>query len=120
MKALAKEDLRWFTETDVSVAEDEDLLRMMRDAGCQQVLIGFESPRFESINGVEKKSNWKARRTLFDINFRPTGMSVDDLRNGIRNLAQRLYAPDFVARRDRAFRAHLRNAVRTRRNPPSA
>jgi radical SAM superfamily enzyme YgiQ (UPF0313 family) len=63
MNALEPEGVRWFTETDVSVADDEDLLRMMRDAGCQQVLIGFESPRFESLNGVEQKSNWKARRT---------------------------------------------------------
>lgn len=63
MKALEKEGVRWFTETDVSVADDEDLLRQMRDAGCHQVLIGFESPRFDSLNGVEKRSNWKARRT---------------------------------------------------------
>lgn len=64
VRALEPLDLRWFTETDVSVADDEDLLRMMRDAGCQQVLIGFESPRFEALDGVEKRSNWKARRTL--------------------------------------------------------
>jgi len=63
MKALAKEQVRWFTETDVSVADDEDLLKMMRDAGCQQILIGFESPSFTTMNGVEQKSNWKARRT---------------------------------------------------------
>lgn len=63
MKALEKENVRWFTETDVSVADDEDLLKMMRDAGCAQILIGFESPNFNTLNGVEQKSNWKARRT---------------------------------------------------------
>jgi len=63
MKAIAGEGMHWFTETDVSVADDEDLLRMMKDAGCQQVLIGFESPRFGPLDGVEKSSNWKARRT---------------------------------------------------------
>ncbi|MGD1978708.1 MAG: radical SAM protein [Akkermansiaceae bacterium] len=63
MKALAKEQVRWFTETDVSVADDEDLIKMMRDAGCQQILIGFESPSFGTMDGVERKSNWKARRT---------------------------------------------------------
>ena len=36
---------------------------MMRDAGCYQVLIGLESPNFDSLNHVEQKSNWKARRT---------------------------------------------------------
>lgn len=63
MLALAKEDVRWFTETDISVAEDEDLIKMMRDAGCAQVLIGFESPRASTLDGVELKSNWKSRRT---------------------------------------------------------
>lgn len=60
---LAKEQVRWFTETDVSVADNEDLIKMMRDAGCQQILIGFESPSFGTMDGVERKSNWKARRT---------------------------------------------------------
>jgi radical SAM superfamily enzyme YgiQ (UPF0313 family) len=195
MKGLEKQGLSWFTETDVSLADDEDLLKMMRDAGCHQVLIGFESPRFESLNGVEQKSNWKARRTdrylnavetiqrhgitvngcfimgldgdgpdsfehvfrfveesgvydvqityltpfpgtplwkrlseegrllseeaterctLFDINFRPTDMSVDELRDGFRNLTRRLYAPQFVEQRSRRFREHLRAKVRGR------
>lgn len=196
VKALAKEGLSWFTETDVSVADDEDLLRAMRDAGCHQVLIGFESPRFNSLDGVETKSNWKARRTdrylravetiqrhgitvngcfilgldgdgpdsfehvfrfveesglydvqvtyltpfpgtplwkrlseegrllseaaterctLFDINFRPTDMSVDELRDGFRHLVRRLYAPEFVELRSRRFRGHLRGKVRDSR-----
>lgn len=63
MKALASEQIRWFTETDISVAQDDDLLKMMRDAGCAQILIGFESPSNKTLQGVEQKSNWKARRT---------------------------------------------------------
>jgi radical SAM superfamily enzyme YgiQ (UPF0313 family) len=63
MRGLAGEGIRWFTETDVSVADDEDLLKMMRDAGCYQVLIGLESPNSDSLDKVELKSNWKARRT---------------------------------------------------------
>ncbi len=63
MKALAKEHIRWFTETDISVAQDEDLLKMMRDAGCAQILIGFESPSRSTLQGVELSSDWKARRT---------------------------------------------------------
>ena len=62
LRELAKEDLRWFTETDVNVAHDDELLALMRDAGCQQILIGLESPRRASLNGVELNSNWKARQ----------------------------------------------------------
>jgi radical SAM superfamily enzyme YgiQ (UPF0313 family) len=62
MRALARENLRWFTETDISVADDPELLSMMRDAGCQQVLVGLESPRAASLEDLESASNWKARR----------------------------------------------------------
>jgi len=62
LRAMAREDLRWFTETDVRVAEDDELLALMRDAGCQQILIGLESPRRRSLEGIELKSNWKARQ----------------------------------------------------------
>ncbi len=62
LRALAKENLRWFTEADVRVAEDDELLGLMRDSGCQQVLIGLESPRRASLDGLELKNNWKARQ----------------------------------------------------------
>ena len=61
MRALQKEHVRWFTETDVSVAEDDELLALMRDAGCVQVLIGFESATREGVAGIETKSDWKAQ-----------------------------------------------------------
>lgn len=62
MRALAKEDIRWFTETDISVAEDEELLRLIRGAGCGQVLIGFEDVSQTGLNGLEMTCNWKARQ----------------------------------------------------------
>lgn len=54
--------LRWFTETDISVAEDEELLTLMRRAGCAQVLIGFESPVVDGLAGLELNNDWKYRR----------------------------------------------------------
>ena len=62
LRQLAGEQVRWFTETDVRVAEDDELLGLMRDSGCQQVLIGLESPHRASLNGVELNSNWKSRQ----------------------------------------------------------
>jgi radical SAM superfamily enzyme YgiQ (UPF0313 family) len=196
MEALARENVRWFTETDVSVADDDELLGLMRRAGCQQVLIGFESPRADKLDGLEQKSNWKSRRadrylgaiesiqkhgitvngcfivgldgdgpecfdeiyefvkasglydvqvtiltpfpgtplwqrfkkegrllnetatgraTLFDINFLPARMSVEELRNGFFELVGRLYRPEFVAHRERMFRAQMRAGVAERR-----
>lgn len=56
---LRKRRIKWFAETDISVSEDEDILRLMRDSGCVQVLIGLESPVEQGLKGVELKSDWK-------------------------------------------------------------
>lgn len=62
LQALAKEGVRWFTETDVSVAEDPELLKLMRASGCAQVLIGFESLSAAALEGIELQRNWKQQQ----------------------------------------------------------
>lgn len=62
MEAVGPENIRWFAETDVSVADDDDLLSLMRDAGCAQVLIGLESPGAAGLDGLELRRNWKLSR----------------------------------------------------------
>jgi radical SAM superfamily enzyme YgiQ (UPF0313 family) len=62
LRRLAKEKLKWFTETDLNVAQDDELLGLMRDSGCQQVLIGLESPQRRGLEGIETHANWKAKR----------------------------------------------------------
>jgi radical SAM superfamily enzyme YgiQ (UPF0313 family) len=62
VRALAQEDIKWFTETDISVADDDELLLMLADSGCRQLLIGLESPSASSLKGIELKSDWKQRR----------------------------------------------------------
>lgn len=62
LKELKKEGIKWFTETDISVAESDELLDLMRESGCQQVLIGLESPSKKGLDGLELSSNWKMRQ----------------------------------------------------------
>ena len=188
---LAKENLRWFTEADVRVAEDDELLGLMRDSGCQQVLIGLESPHSASLDGIELKSNWKAHQqdfykaaiakiqsygvtvngcfilgldgdtpevfddvfnfvresglyevqitfltafpgtplyarlkeegriirdkawelcALFDINFRPKNMSVEQLQAGFLGLAKRLYSAEETSDRRAQFKRRLKTS----------
>lgn len=59
---LAMRRVRWFTETDISVGEDEELLTLMRQAGCAQVLIGLESPTPQGLTGLELRCDWKYSR----------------------------------------------------------
>lgn len=63
VRALIPEGLRWFTETDISIARDPELLALMKDSGCAQILIGLESPRARELDGVERKANWKQRQS---------------------------------------------------------
>jgi radical SAM superfamily enzyme YgiQ (UPF0313 family) len=196
MRALANEQVRWFTETDITVAEDDELLALMRDSGCAQVLIGLESTSRSALDGLETRANWKVHQldgyreaiekiqahgisvngcfilgldgstvesfdnvydfardsglhevqvtiqtpfpgtplydrlketgrlldenawescTLFDVNFRPQRMTVDELKDGFRNLIARLYSDDLVAKREKAFRKRLRELGRHKR-----
>ena len=59
---LKQRHVKWFAETDLSVHEDEELLRLMRDSGCAEVLIGFESPILPGLDGIEMKNDWKRKR----------------------------------------------------------
>jgi radical SAM superfamily enzyme YgiQ (UPF0313 family) len=59
---LAAENVKWFAETDISIAQDEELLRLLSESGCRQILIGLETPTASGLNGIELNSNWKFRK----------------------------------------------------------
>ena len=59
---LRRLSIRWFTETDVSVADDDELLDLLADSGCKQVLVGLESPVPDALDGLDPK-NWKQKRS---------------------------------------------------------
>ena len=199
-RALIPEKVKWFTETDISVADDDELLNLLRESRCRQLLLGLESPLGDELGGVELNSNFKQRRandyvdavhkiqdagitvngcfvlglddqgpdifdriydfamsiplfevqitvmtafpgtplyerllaedrilepgrwdlcTLFDVNFQPKQMTVEQLRSGMYRLAQRLYNDDNIADRRRPFieklwhdREHLKTTDR--------
>jgi radical SAM superfamily enzyme YgiQ (UPF0313 family) len=187
-RQLMRFRLKWFTETDISVADDSELLELMRQARCRQVLIGLESPEQTALDGMEMKSNFKARRwqtyldairhiqdhgitvngcfilgldrhtpdifpeildfamraplydvqitvltpfpgtplydrllkqgrilqperwdlcTLFDVNYQPKNMTVEQLRNGLYWLTERLYSEGSLLRRRKPFFENL-------------
>jgi len=183
-EAMGSEDVRWFTETDISVADDLELLGLLREAGCAEVLIGLESPSAGSLDGVELKRNWKLKQidryreaitriqehgvavnacfilgldgdgpeifeavesfvdetrpfdvqitvqtpfpgtplydrlrsegrlleegawekcTLFDVNYRPLGMTAEQLERGLIELGGRLYSEEATRSRRKGF-----------------
>ncbi|MGB8360588.1 MAG: radical SAM protein [Acidimicrobiia bacterium] len=62
VETIGQFGLHWFTETDISVADDEQLLELLAESGCRELLIGLESPTAEGLEGIELKRNWKRRQ----------------------------------------------------------
>jgi len=189
---LSGRKLRWFAETDIAVADDDEMLDLMRESGCAQVLIGLESPVDEGLHGLEMKNDWKLRKlpryreairkiqshgitvngcfiigldghtprifddvfnfvretelyevqvtiltpfpgtplyarlenegrllepgnwkkcTLFDINYRPANMTVEELHSGFLDLVQRLYSDELTAWRRATFRKRYKESI---------
>lgn len=196
LRELADRNIRYFTETDVSVAEDDELLDLLYPSGCRQVLIGFENPSRKSLEGIDRV-NWKSQQcdhyldaiekiqsrgvsvcgcfivgldrdtpdtfeqlsefidrsrllevqvtiltpfpgtrlyadleregrllypgvwgrcTLFDVNFQPKQMSVEQLEDGVMQLWRDCWNGEAFARR----KQHYRDLLRARRDPSPA
>lgn len=59
LTAIRDRNVRWFAECDISIAEDTELLQVMKESGCREVLIGLESPSRGELSGLELNNNWK-------------------------------------------------------------
>jgi radical SAM superfamily enzyme YgiQ (UPF0313 family) len=195
LKPLKGKGLKWFAETDISIADDEEQLDLMRETGCAQVLIGLESPTESGLQGLELRNDWKFKKfphykeairtiqshgitvngcfmigldghtadifdqvfafvreaelyevqvtlmtpfpgtplyarlerenrlleprnwkkcTLFDINFKPTNMSVQELHDGFKKLAVGLYSEEFTNWRRSRFKRAIRDQRHTK------
>lgn len=192
LPALKGKGVKWFAETDISIAEDEALLDLMRAAGCVQLLIGLESPIESGLRGVELHHDWKYKKfssykkaiqiiqshgitvngcfvigldghttdifdqvfsfvketalyevqvtlltpfpgtplydrleregrllepknwkkcTLFDINFEPDQMTVQELHEGFNRLVVKLYSDEFTRWRRNGFKQMIRDQL---------
>jgi radical SAM superfamily enzyme YgiQ (UPF0313 family) len=60
-EAMIRENLRfkWITQVRADVAKDEELVALMRKAGCRMVCVGFESMNEESLKAVRKRQSVK-------------------------------------------------------------
>jgi len=62
--AEAKLGKQWLAQTTVNFADDEELMRLARRAGCAGVFIGFESPTAEGLGEIGKRFNLSKARDL--------------------------------------------------------
>lgn len=56
--------LNWYAFSDASIADDNELLSKIADAGCTQLLIGFESLCSENLQDLNQ-NQWKMKKLAF-------------------------------------------------------
>jgi len=61
LRLFIKHPMKWFTETDISIAQDDELLELLAASNCAQVLIGLEASQSKILNGIDR-NNWKLRQ----------------------------------------------------------
>lgn len=47
-------NIRYFVQSDISIAEDDELLKALRDSNCGMIFIGFESVTASALKGINK------------------------------------------------------------------
>jgi radical SAM superfamily enzyme YgiQ (UPF0313 family) len=62
LRALVPLQINWFTETDISIADDEELLELLAESGCRQILVGLESPSGADLARIDPH-DWKRKRS---------------------------------------------------------
>jgi radical SAM superfamily enzyme YgiQ (UPF0313 family) len=67
---------RFFTEASINMADDEELLRMMRDAGFVTVFIRIETPDEQSLKVVQKLQNTRRDMLICIRHIQSFGMEV--------------------------------------------
>ena len=58
LKLFSTYKMKWFTETDISLAYDDELLKLLAHSNCVQVLVGFETSTAKGLKGIDR-NNWK-------------------------------------------------------------
>ena len=60
-----------------------------------------------------KENDWE-KCTLFDVNFKPENMSVTELEQGFRDLAEKIYSAEFTQHRRSQYKSMLRQVYRSK------
>lgn len=60
LEAITPLRVKYFAQTDISIAEDDRLLKLLQKSGCMTVFVGFESLVPENLASIQK-SGWKLK-----------------------------------------------------------
>ncbi|PXV95587.1 radical SAM superfamily enzyme YgiQ (UPF0313 family) [Lachnotalea glycerini] len=61
LEKISTMNIKWGTQTDISVANDTELLKLIHKAGCHWMFIGFENVSESGLKFLDRKQ-WKAKQ----------------------------------------------------------
>ncbi|PIP68074.1 MAG: B12-binding domain-containing radical SAM protein [Candidatus Omnitrophica bacterium CG_4_9_14_0_2_um_filter_42_8] len=61
LKELKNLNIRWVTQSDISIANDDKLLKLLKDSGCMFLFVGLESLDYDNLAGINARG-WKSRQ----------------------------------------------------------
>jgi len=99
----------------------DQVFHFVRETGLYEVQVTLMTPfpgtplytRLEREGRLLEPRNWK-KCTLFDINFRPRDMTVEELHDGFKRLAVELYNEEFTRWRRGNFRRNLKKLEKSK------
>jgi radical SAM superfamily enzyme YgiQ (UPF0313 family) len=53
-RAMIPLRIKWASQCDILISDDDELLRLMRSSGCQGLILGLESPKGETLSEARK------------------------------------------------------------------
>jgi radical SAM superfamily enzyme YgiQ (UPF0313 family) len=63
LHAITPLKIRWFAQTDISVAKDDKILRLIQKSGCSVLFIGFETLNKNGLKLIDH-THWKAKQLV--------------------------------------------------------
>jgi len=60
LRAITPLKVKWVSQADINVAEDDELLKLMNESGCGGLVLGFETLDINNLNLMSKPQNIKS------------------------------------------------------------
>ena len=68
--------INWYAQSTAAVADDDEVLKKMEQAGCKVLFVGFDSLNQESLDGIDKGHNVVEKYATVVKKFHDRGISI--------------------------------------------
>ncbi|MBI9097266.1 MAG: B12-binding domain-containing radical SAM protein [Spirochaetaceae bacterium] len=77
LRKLIKYKIQWWSQADICIADDPELLSLARESGCIKLVVGFESLSGNSLKNINKNQNKSNSYSAFVQTLHSHGIMVN-------------------------------------------